>query len=419
MSYRPVAKSGTLALNEQMRALEAAGQTVYRFGFGESPFSPLLGVQAALADATGRTEYAPVKGLPELCDRVAAFHSAAHGPDIRGSQVYVAPGSKPLLFATVASFARAQVFIPAPAWVSYGPQARLMGHEACMIPADYENRWRVTPDALADAVAPHADNGAAKLLVLNYPGNPDGLSYTGDELAALADVLRKYEMWVLSDEIYGLLDHAGAHESLLTYYPERTVVTTGLSKWAGAGGWRFGAAILPQDAPREFTGAFVGVASEIYSCAPTPVQVAAMAAYVWNDETRQFVDDQRAIIGGVGATLHRQLIDEGVRVHAPTGAFYMLLDFSAFKAGLAAQGVHDDLTLCSKLLEETGVALLPGTAFGMPPGALTARMAYVDFDGDAARSRLANGVEAASAADTARMTAGIAALCDWLRGFTA
>ncbi len=412
MTFLSVAKSGTLSLHEKSRALEAAGRVVYKFGFGESPFPPPRRVQVALRDAAKRKDYTDVAGLPQLRERVAAFHQEADGYPIRPDQVLIAPGTKPLLHNIMRAFQRAEVYLPGPSWVSYAPQARLAGHEVIGLPTSYEGRWRVSPDALARALL-RGEPDRQKLMVLNYPGNPDGLSYCYDALAALSAVLRKYGVWVISDEIYALLHHSGQHVSLAQLYPERTLVTTGLSKWCGAGGWRLGALILPPNAPKALYGALVGLGSETYSCAPAPIQVAALAAYSFDAQAHGFLAAQRRILRAIGSLVHRALVAAGVRAHRPEGGFYLLLDFSPFIESLLERGIESGSQLCERLLAETGVALLPGESFGLPASSYTARLAYVDFDGEAAL-RDADRIESTASVHAAKMLQGISALSEWL-----
>ncbi|MDE2749087.1 MAG: aminotransferase class I/II-fold pyridoxal phosphate-dependent enzyme [Chloroflexota bacterium] len=414
MAFLNIAKASTFTLNEGTQALEALGRTVYRFGFGEAPFAPPAPVQAALRNAAPRIEYTAVAGLPQLREKIASFHQEVDGYAIDAGQVLVAPGTKPLLHNIMRAFQPAAVYLPQPSWISYGPQARLAGHEVINIPTSFEGRWRITPDALEQAVARSSSPARQKLLVLNYPGNPDGLTYSPSELDALTQVLRRRRFWVISDEIYALLDHRGRHRSLASVYPERTLVTTGMSKWCGAGGWRLGALILPPDAPSALFNALVGLGSETYSCAPAPIQAAALRAYELDEQLYEFLAAQRRILRAVGAVVHAALLASGLRVHAPQGGFYLLLDFSPFSGALAAQGIIDDRQLCDRLLADAGVALLPGMAFGMPPEWYTARLAYVDFDGDAAL-READQIEARATAHAAKMLEGIDALGEWLR----
>ena len=413
MTFVKVAKSGTLFLNEKTREIENAGRLVYRFGFGESPFPPPLRLKDALRRAAHRKDYTAVAGLPELRQKVAAFHHEVDDYPIAAEQVLIAPGTKPLLHNIMRAFHRAAVYLPGPSWVSYAPQARLASHEVAVIPTSFESRWRIKPDQLERALQAESGIGREKVMVLNYPGNPDGLTYSREELLALTAVLRKHGAWVISDEIYALLDHQGRHVSLARDYPERTLVTTGLSKWCGAGGWRLGALILPPDAPSALCDALVGLGSETYSCAPAPIQVAALSAYVLDGETHTFLVAQRRILRAIGSVVHGALIEAGIRAHAPQGGFYLLLDFRRFAKELAGRGIGDDVQICERLLADTGVALLPGAAFGMPGEALTARLAYVDFDGEAAL-RDAERIEANVATHAAKMLDGIRLLSQWL-----
>ncbi len=413
MAFLTVAKSGTLSLNEKSNELEAAGRKVYRFGFGESPFPPPLRVQEALRAATYRKDYTAVAGLPELREKIAEFHHEADGYPITADQVLVAPGTKPLLYNIMHVFQAAEVYLPAPSWVSYAPQAAIARHRIIRIPTSFEARWRVSPALLDDVIRRHGQANRQKLMVLNYPGNPDGLTYSREELQALTPVLREHDVWVISDEIYALLHHRGQHVSLASLYPERTMVTTGLSKWCGAGGWRLGALILPADAPRALQDGLVGLGSETYSCAPAPIQLAALRAYELNAELQRFLTAQRRILHVIGSAIHNALVEPGLRVHPPQGGFYLLLDFSPFRDTLKNRNIINDNQLCNRLLEETGVALLPGSNFGMPADALTARLAYVDFDGGAA---LVEAGEPSTdlAKYAAKMLDGIRALANWL-----
>ena len=414
MAFVAVAQSGSLSLNEKTDEFERGGRKIYRFGFGESPFPPPARIQLALSRASHRTEYTHVAGLTTLREHIAAFHHEADHYPISARQVLVAPGTKPLLYNVMHAFEQADVFLPDPSWVSYGPQAVIAGHQVTRIPTSFEERWRVTPESLDRAIALAGNTGRQKLLVLNYPGNPDGLTYSRAELEALTDRLRAHKVWVISDEIYALLDHRGAHVSLASIYPDRTMVTTGLSKWCGAGGWRLGALILPPDVPQALHDTLIGLGSETYSCASAPIQIAALSAYELDADVQGFLSAQRRILAAIGALVHHRLLEAGIQVHPPQGAFYLLLDFSPFSEPLARRGITTDERLCNRLLEEIGVALLPGKAFGMPSEFLTARLAYVDFDGVAAL-KVAADFESRAEAQAAKMLEGIAAIGAWLR----
>lgn len=379
-----IEKSQTLLLNEQSRLLESQGQTVYKFGFGQSPFSPPSFVIDALKANAREHYYSSVQGIPALREAAAKFHSEQHGIEISPKSVFVGPGSKTLLYSIMACYKTLEVLIPAPAWVSYAPQAHMLGHASTRVTCGYESRWRVTPESLEKAVQNRKTPGAPLLMILNYPGNPDGLCYTREELEALAVVMRKHDILVISDEIYGMLHHQAAHVTLRQFYPEGTIITTGLSKWCGAGGWRLGLAILPETISEAFVDTLLGVASEVYSCAPTPVQLAAVAAYAGGKATEDYIRHQRRILRHVGLASHALLEEAGIRVCAPEGGFYMFVDFMDQAKAFAEIGIRNSETLCEQLVKDTGVVLLPSTAFGVPSEHLSARLAYVHFDGNAA-----------------------------------
>jgi len=380
-NIRPVAPSSTLLTNEQSKRREAEGKNVYKFGFGQSPFLPLKRARDRLGESAAATDYTPVQGLPALCDQVAKFHNELCGLKSSAEDIIVASGSKSILFTIMASFAEADVLIPSPAWVSYEPQARMLTHPVVRVPTDFAHRWRVQPDMLEACLTSRPTPSAPAILVINYPGNPEGLTYTNDELKELAGVLRKHQVLVIADEIYALLNHKGEYASLAHHYPEGTIITTGLSKWAGAGGWRLGVGILPSDIDPEFKKSYLGIASETYSCAPDPVQRAAIVAYQNDAETTHYLQQQRQILSIIGNSFANTLRQSGLQVHSPEGAFYLYVDFTPIKRQANAAGLQTSEQLCVQVLQDTGVALLHSAAFGIAPEYLSARLAYVDFGG--------------------------------------
>ncbi len=380
-NIRAVAPSSTLLTNEQSKRRESEGKNVYKFGFGQSPFLPLKRARDELAKNAAATDYTPVQGLPALCEAVSKFHNELCGLKSTTKDIVVASGSKSILFTIMAAFADADVLIPAPAWVSYEPQAHLLTHPVVRVPTTFAGRWRVTPDALEQCLKTRPTPSAPAILVLNYPGNPEGLTYTADELKALAEVCRKYQVLVIADEIYALLNHKGEYASLAQYYPEGTIITTGLSKWAGAGGWRLGVGIMPSDIDPEFKKSYLGIASETYSCAPDPIQRAAIVAYQNDAQTAQYLQQQRQILSKIGNSFQQTLSAAGINVHAPQGGFYLYVDFSPMQEQLRAQGLQTSEQMCAKLIQETGVALLHSAGFGLAPEHFSARLAYVDFGG--------------------------------------
>jgi aspartate aminotransferase len=227
------------------------------------------------------------------------------------------------------------------------------------------------------------DEYRPRILVLNYPSNPDGCSFNDSELGELAEVARKFHVILLSDEIYGQLHHQGKHTSVAHYYPEGTIISSGLSKWCGAGGWRLGTFTFPPELDW-LLEAMAAVASETYTSVSAPIQHAAVHAFRGGTAIERYLQHARRILSVLGTQCAEMLNSAGVQVHPPTGGFYLFLNFAPFTERLAEREIFDAQALCERLLADTGVAILPGVAFGRPPEELTARMAYVDFDGSTA-----------------------------------
>lgn len=384
LDVRGLAQSATLAINDRSRQLQAEGRNVYRLGLGQSPFPVPVVVVDALQLHAHEKDYLPAKGHPELRRAVAGFHRRKDGVEADRENVLIGPGSKELMFLLQLVY-YGELLVPTPCWVSYTPQARIIGRKVSLLHTGYEDKWRITADGLKKHCESQGDKFRPRILVLNYPGNPDGGTYTSDELKDLASVAREFEVILLSDEIYGQLHHEGAHVSVARYYPEGTIVSSGLSKWCGAGGWRLGTFTFPNELDW-LLETMASVASETYTSVSTPIQYAAVRAFTGGVTIERYLWHARRILSLLGNQICAKLVETGVRVHPPTGAFYLFLDFGPLAERLAARGIHNSVQMCETLLNETGVALLPGHAFERPLEELTARLAYVDFDGARALS---------------------------------
>jgi aspartate aminotransferase len=225
-----------------------------------------------------------------------------------------------------------------------------------------------------------ASSGRAGVLFLNSPSNPTGLAFTGEELAGIAEVSRHLGLVVLSDEIYGELTFAGPHQSMASFYPEGTIVASGLSKWCGAGGWRLGTVAVPARM-RQLRKALEAVASETFSSTSAPIQYAAVAAFRPNGEIEDYLATARRILSATLFWAAARLSAAGLDVPQPAGGFYLLVGFGPLRLRLLQQGVAHDAGLVERLLTRTGIVSVPGSAFGLDPSALQVRLALVDFDG--------------------------------------
>ena len=378
-SIRGLAGSPTLAMNEKCSRLRKEGRKLYHLGFGESPFPVPAAAVAALREHAAENRYLAVQGLAELREAVTRHHAAHDGIDVRPEHVLIGPGSKILMYLLQLAYA-GEAIIPTPTWVSYLPQAQLTGKKAALVHTSFESGWKILPEQLEAAIKGCASD-VPPLFIINSPGNPTGVSYSEREVKALADVSREHNLIVLSDEIYGGLHHSGGHVSFARHYPEGTVVCSGMSKVFGAGGWRLGTMAFPQGKEALFKAVLIAV-GETFSTTCAPVQHAAIAAYTdASGEISREVEGMRSILAALGNACAAILSDAGVRVHAPDGGFYLFPDFGKHAARLAKRGIADAETLCSALLDDEGVALLPGSAFLREKSELTARLAFVEFSG--------------------------------------
>ena len=207
--------------------------------------------------------------------------------------------------------------------------------------------------------------------------------YTQEELERIAAVCRKHSILVIWDEIYGgIYFKEGEVPSLLQLYPERTILTSGLSKLFSAGGYRLGYAIIPEELS-ELIPPFHALISETYSCVNAPLQYATADLYE-SDLLGEFIAHTNSIHKTAGDYLQKHFIDMGLRCHPAEGSFYLFPDFSQFADTLREKGFHNSRQLGSHLLNNYGVALLPGEDFQHPGESFAFRVATVDYDGSTA-----------------------------------
>lgn len=377
LNVRGIQPSATLRINETSNQLRAEGRDIIKLGLGQSPFPVPERVVSALRDHAHEKDYLPVKGLKTLREAISRYINRSERMRSTWEDVLIGPGSKELLFILQLAY-YGDLLIPRPSWVSYAPQARIIGRSVHWLPTHGENNWQLTAEEL-DIVC-RDDPSRPRILILNYPSNPTGCTYTEDQLLALAHVARKYKIILLSDEIYGEVHFEGKHKSIARYYPEGTIISTGLSKWAGAGGWRLGTFIFPPEL-RPLQDAMAIIASETYTATSAPIQHAAIAAFDGGPDLDEYLKQSRRILKVIGEYLHRRLTKMGAVVQKPEGAFYLFPDFSGFRDALANRDIKTSQALCQSLLEKTGVAILPASDFGFAPDHMGARLAFVDFDG--------------------------------------
>jgi aspartate aminotransferase len=373
-----VSQSATLAVNERLEARQTAGDPVLNLGFGEAGLPVLPAVAQALAEATACNRYGPVAGS-RTARQAAAGYFTRRGLPTSPEQIVFAPGSKPLLYAIVASLP-GTVILPRPSWVSYAAQAALAHKPVLWVPSPPAVGGVPDPDRLAAELARTARTPSeprAQLMVLTVPDNPTGTLAPRRLVEEVCAIAAAHDITVVSDEIYRELAYdPGAFTSPAELLPETCVVTTGLSKSMSIGGWRVGFARFP-DGPRgaALRREVVGVASEVWSSLAEPLQAAA--AYVLDEplEVQAHIVASRRLHRRVATAVHGEFLWAGAACRPPRAAFYIYPDLDPLRPGLAHRGITTGAALAEHLLEQHGIGVLAGAAFGDDPEALRFRVA--------------------------------------------
>ncbi|XP_035827722.1 aspartate aminotransferase [Aplysia californica] len=371
--------ASNLAFNEQIKKLIAQGETIYHFGFGQAPFPVLEVATEALKKHAGQNAYLAVNGIPQLREAICKFHEHFDGLTFDPEDVIVGPGSKELILLLMTIF-DGDIVVNSPSWTTYKPQAMLAQHRCHVIDSREEDGWRVTPEGLKEVIQ-NNNVSEYKLLIMTNPCNPTSTCYTAEQLKELTKVFREHNVYVLSDEIYARLHYDGQHQCLAKFYPEGTILSTGLSKWASAGGWRLGYNIFPPQL-RSLLSIVRSAGSHSYSCAPAPMQYAFAEAFDNIPACTEYIQHTTRVMKSVGQFCARELRTVGVTVVEPTAGYYMFPNFEVIRPALAARGVHTGDQMCALMLKEAKVAVLAGgPAHLRPVEELTVRLCFVNFDG--------------------------------------
>jgi aspartate aminotransferase len=361
-----VATSPTIAISSKARDMQRAGRDVIALSAGEPDFDTPLNVREAAirAMAEGKTRYTNVDGIPELKEAVAAKFRRDNGLNVTAADCFVASGGKQVIFNALLATLNPgdEVIVPVPYWVSYPEIVRLCGAEPVFAVADASTGFKLKPEVLEAAITP-----ATKWLILNTPSNPTGAAYTAGELRGLADVLLRHpHVHILTDDIYEVLVYDGGKFATIAgvepALQPRTLTMNGVSKSHAMTGWRIGYCT----GPRELLAAMVKLQSQSTT---NPSSIAQWAAVEALNGPQEFLADWRKVFQG-----RRDLVVAGLNANTgldcltPEGAFYVFPSCQRLLGKTSAGGAKlvtdEDFVLA--LLEETGVALVHGTAFGLP-----------------------------------------------------
>jgi aspartate aminotransferase len=373
-----------IRMSQRARELRAGGMDVVSLTLGEPDFDTPENIQAAATQAmkAGLTHYSPVMGVPELRAALARKLKAENGLDYGPNDICVANGAKQAIANALLSIIGEgdEVIMLAPFWVSYEITVRFAGGTPVVLHAGVEENYKVPPRRIAEAITPRT-----KLIVLNSPSNPTGAVWTRAELEALAEIVTSHpRLMVLSDEIYEYIIFGGEMVSIgsLPGMRERTITVNGFSKGFAMTGWRLGYAA----APAPIAKAMSRMQSAISAGANQFVQRAAISALEGpRDEVermrREYQKRRDMVLAGLRAI-------PGVRIGDIPATFYAFPDVSGLLGRTAGNHVIDTTDqLCDWLLEQHGVATVPGIAFGAP-GSIRLSFACSEAEIEKAMSRM-------------------------------
>jgi aspartate/methionine/tyrosine aminotransferase len=363
---------GAYAVLARAQALEAQGREIIHLEIGQPDFDtyPHIAQAGMEAIASGKTRYNPPSGLLALQEALAEDASRRRGVTFRPEQVVVAPGTKPLILLPMMALLEPgdEVIYPDPGFPSYEAAIRLVGATPVPVPLLEEQDYDLDLQAFDAALS-----GRTRMVLLNSPSNPTGGIHPVETLGHVAEAAQRHNLWVLSDEIYAQLVYGGQAPSIasLPGMAERTIVADGFSKTYAMTGWRLGFGLMPEPLAARLDL----LLTHSVGCTATFTQYAGLEAITGpQDDVQAVVDKFRRRRDLIVAGLNRI---PGVRCPVPRGAFY------AFP-NVAAYGRSSDV-LADYLLEEAGVAVLPGTAFGRN-GEGCLRLSYANSLGNIVRA---------------------------------
>ena len=369
-----LAPSATLAMSQKSNEMKAQGIDVINMSVGEPDFNTPDHIKAAAKTAIDEnySKYSPVPGYADLRKAIAAKLKNENGLDYSINEILVSNGAKQSVCNTLMALVNDgdEVIIPAPYWVSYPQMVKLAGGNPVFVSAGFEQDFKMTPAQLEAAITPKT-----KMLILCSPSNPTGSVYSHEELAGLAEVIKKHEgVYVMADEIYEHINYIGKHASIakIEGMKERSIIVNGVSKAYAMTGWRIGYIAAP-----EWIVKGCNKLQGQYTSGPCSVsQKAAEAAYTLEqacvEDMRKAFERRRDLIVKLAKDI------PGLEVNIPEGAFYLFPRCSSFFGkSNGEKTINNSTDFALYLLEEAHVATVGGDAFGDPE---CFRMSYATSD---------------------------------------
>ncbi|MCH5163146.1 MAG: pyridoxal phosphate-dependent aminotransferase [Clostridiales bacterium] len=362
---KQIAPSLTLEITARAKKMKADGIKVVSFAAGEPDFNtPEYIIEAGhKALELGMTKYTPAGGIIELREAICQKLKSDNALDYKPSQIVVSNGGKHALFNAFMAILNPgdEVIIPAPYWLSYPEIVKMAGGVPVIVDTKAENRFKITAEELENAITPKT-----KAFILNNPNNPTGAVYTSKDLNALAAVIERHEVYVISDEIYEKLNYEHIHRSIAAcsdLLKDRTILINGMSKTYSMTGWRVGYAA----ANEKIASAMVSLQSHSTSNVNAVAQYASYIALSDKYHGEAFLEDMKATFDARRALMMLKLSRLNLDYIEPKGAFYIMVSIKPFE-GKSYDGhvIKTAYDLASVLLENAQVAVIPCESFGAP-----------------------------------------------------
>ena len=359
--FSQIAESQTVALNSVMAKMKREGKDVVALGAGEPDFDTPEHIKEAAIQAIrdGYTKYTPADGTLDLKDAIAEWLTEEYGADYKPTEIVVTAGAKFAVYQALAAVCDPgdEVLLPVPYWVSYPEQIKLTGATIRLLETSEDTELKITAEQLEEAITERT-----RVLILNSPSNPSGMVYSEDELKALAEVIHRRGIWVLSDEIYDRIVYDDTKFTSLISFRElrdQLLLVNGVSKSFAMTGWRIGFLAAPQE---------IATAVKKYQGHTTsnPTSISQMAALAGIKGDKAFIAEMHKAFTERRDYVHQRLLNmPGVTCIKPKGAFYAFPNFSAYYGKKYNDiAVNSSMDLCGYLLEHFNVAIVPGVAFG-------------------------------------------------------
>ncbi len=365
--------SATLKINEISQKLEQEGREIIKFGFGQSPFPVPDILVDELKKNAHQKSYLSIQGLENLRVAISNYESKKKKTNFSSDQIIIGPGSKELMFLLHIAF-KGEIILPISSWVSYKPHSIIAENRFHWIETIAENNWFPTAESIEKLVLKNKKKNY--LLFLNSPNNPSG--QVCKNIKEISEIVKKYKIIVLSDEIYSELTFDEKYESISNFCSENVIISNGISKWCGAGGWRLGYFIIPNELDK-LKNSMKILVSETFSAVSAPIQYAAISAF--NNDHKEYLLKSKKILKAVGEYVFKNLKSNNVIMNKPMGGFYLMPEFINKNFNTSAE-------MCTDLLNKKGVAMLPGSDFGFSFDKMISRISYTDFDGKEFMSKI-------------------------------